>query len=93
MIIASAIQLPNGHYYIGRRHDDAIRNCRKSIGEEEFSKQIHRLKVRTGFVTDTLDFLDGERAYIHAVMRGQFVDKQKRGSDGMTPVLLSEDLW
>ena len=90
MIVASAIRLSNGSVYVGKRHNDCFKNAidinvLKGYSLEEAWK-LH-LNCEQGFITDKLEFLNREEAFIHAGKNGQL-----KNNDGPA-YLTSEDLW
>jgi hypothetical protein len=95
MIIASAVRLPDGQVFVGRRHGDAGRQAVELLGLDRVSYSDD------GFITSGLRFLNREEALVYAKEHGQFRryelwhNKDENGNfngyDG--DELFSEDLW
>jgi hypothetical protein len=84
MIIASAVKLPDGQIFTGKRHADAYKLA------QDLLKSGKSLCGEDGFLTSNLVFLDRKAAYKYAKKTGQFnrCDTGYQGKD-----LFSEDLW
>lgn len=68
MIISSAIKTKKGKVYVGRRHDNVFENAEEVCVPLKFMENL-----TMGFITDDLEFLNREEAYLHAVENGQCV--------------------
>jgi hypothetical protein len=100
MIIASAVKLKDGRIFVGKRHEDAIRNAMIILGIRVADKRLFNLD--DGFITSDLCFLKREEALVYAKKNGQFKreklwlgghpkETEYRGYNGTK--LFSEDLW
>jgi hypothetical protein len=97
MIIAAAVKLSNGQIFVGRRHGESQRNAMEILNiKDSFVLE----KVKDGFLTSDLKFLEREDALFYAKQTGQF--KRYDGIQGRSfdpaldydgPQLFSEDLW
>jgi hypothetical protein len=87
MIIASAIKLPDGQIFVGKRHGDAGCAAYKILGIEKVSYSD------TGFLTSNLEYLDRKAAYKYAKKTGQFKRKDTGNHGYNGKELYSEDLW
>jgi hypothetical protein len=94
MIIASAVRLPDGQVFVGKRHGDAGRQAIDILGLGRVSYSDD------GFITSGLRFLNRKEALVYAKEHGQFkryelCNKDENGNfygyDG--DELFSEDLW
>jgi hypothetical protein len=100
MIIASAIKLPDGRIFVGKRHGDAIRNVISILALPE--SNTHVIVADDGFITSDLKFLNREEALVYAKKNGQYKREELwfkaypeeivyNGYSGSE--LFSEDLW
>jgi hypothetical protein len=83
MIIASAVKLPDGQVFIGKRHADAYRLA------QDLLKSGKPFCGEDGFLTSNLVFLDRKEAYTYAKKTGQF-NRRDTGYHGKD--LFLEDL-
>jgi hypothetical protein len=84
MIIASAVKLPDGQIFTGKRHVDAYKLA------QDLLKSGKPLCGEDGFLTSSLMFLDRKAAYKYAKKTGQF---KRLDTGGHLKALFSEDLW
>jgi hypothetical protein len=86
VIIASAIKLPDGQIFVGKRHSDAYLSAQRIL------KSARALCGEDGFLTSKLEFLNRKEAYKYAKKTGQF-NRKDTGSHYNEKELYSEDLW
>lgn len=99
MIIAAAIQLPNGDVFVGKRHGDCYRNAKTIMKMDHPDERVFNSKQ--GFINTSLKFLDREQAYHEAFICGQCEEQSPRLPHPVCrglevewkPQLASEDLW
>lgn len=106
MIIASAIKLADGRFFVGKRHGDCYQNMKTILKMDKPDQTSVRSKQ--GFINDKLEFLDRTQAYHEAFACGQCDEKifDKEWNDKLktiglvaqeesewVPWLASEDLW
>jgi hypothetical protein len=84
MIIASAVKLPDGQIFTGKRHGNAYKLA------QDLLKSGKPLCGEDGFLTSGLIFLDRKEAYKYAKKTRQF-NRHDTGYHGKE--LFSEDLW
>jgi hypothetical protein len=84
VIIASAIRLPNGSFFVGKRHGDCYLNMKKILHLDKPNETT--VKSEQGFINHKLQFLTREEAYMEAVENKQCEKKSYCW-------LASEDLW
>jgi hypothetical protein len=84
VIAASAIRLPDGRIFAGKRHTDAY------LAAQTILTSTGPLCGEDGFITSALEFLNRGEAYKYAKKSEQF----RRGDTGFhKKELYSEDLW
>jgi len=87
MIKCAAI-IKDGKVYEGRRHCDCIMIYGEAMMAEKKTPDIVRSEDQ-GFVTDTGEFVDREKAYEIAIACGQY----NRTSRSTLKILFSEDIY
>jgi hypothetical protein len=86
VITASAVKMPDGQIFVGRRHKDAY------LAAQTILKSDKPLSGEEGFITSALDFINRREAYRYARKNGQF-RRRDTGNHYAGKELFSEDLW